>query len=289
MYYNKFNFWLFAVSVAMLIINGCASEVQKPEKICPSDKTAAELLSSMSMQAENAVPLKANGRCLLKFYTEEGKLKKESFSVKLWLNPPLEIYMQGDIAFNPRGIVLGSNEEEFWLAVKPKEVNGYWWGRWSEISHSEKLLISPRLVLEALGFLAVSDVEKWSLSREGAFDVLTKQGNGGETGRIYIDSCDYLVKKIEYFADEGPAAVVIEMSKYKKISEDFSVPRAVKITNLTDSGKEEFIQISINSVKQAEFTDKTRGRLFTRPEPEGFDHVYEIVGGGIIEQPRENN
>ena len=71
--------------------------------------------------------------------------------------PPVEIYMQGDVAFDPKGIVLGSNEEEFWLAVRLKEVSGYWWGRWSEESRPEKLMISPRLVLEALGVAAVGD------------------------------------------------------------------------------------------------------------------------------------
>ena len=147
-------------------------------------------------------------------------------------------------------------------------------------------MISPRLVLEALGVAAVGDEGKWLLSNEGAFDVLTKQEGGVETKKIYINNCDYLVRKIEYFDDDGRATVVTELDKYKKISKDFSVPSVIKIINRTDSNKEDSVQITLSSVKPANFTDKQRKRLFIRPEPQGFKHIYKIVDGNVIEQPQ---
>jgi hypothetical protein len=285
--YQKSDIRLFAgFTAAILILGGCAAQIQKPVRVCPGKESIAESLSSLRLQLENAVPLKANGQCLLQYYAEDRKAKKENFPVKLWVNPPVEIYMQGDVAFDPKGIVLGSNEDEFWLAVRLKEVSGYWWGRWSEESRPEKLMISPRLVLEALGIAAVGDIESWSLSNEGAFDVLTKQEGGIKTQKIYINNCDYLVRRIEYFGDDGRATVVTELDKYKKISKDFSVPSVIKIINRTDSNKEDSVQITLSSVKPANFTDKQRKHLFIRPEPQGFKHIYKIVDGSIIEQPQ---
>jgi hypothetical protein len=238
------------------------------------------------MRLENTSPLKADGQCLLQYYAEDGKPKKENFPVKLWVNPPVEIYMQGDVAFDPKGIVLGSNEDEFWLAIKLKEVSSYWWGRWSEESYPEKLMISPRLVLEALGVAAVGDGENWSLSNEGAFDILTKQEGITETAKIYINNCDYLVRKIEYFNGDGQAAIVMELDKYKEISKNFFVPGVVKIVNRAGRNKGDSVQITLSSVKPMDFTDKQRGRLFVRPQPQGFRHIYKIVDGNVIEQSK---
>lgn len=279
----------------MLIFGGCAAQMGRSVRVCPGKASAAESLSLLRVQLENAVPLKADGQCLLQYYTEKGKLKKENFPVKLWvnpapaagagMNPPAEIYMQGDIAFDPKGIVLGSNKEEFWLAVRLKEISGYWWGRWSGREYPEKLMISPRLVLEALGAAAVGDEEGWSLSNEGAFDVLTKQEGGIETKKIYINNCDYLVRRIEYY-DGGRVAVIVELDKYKEISKNFFVPRIVKIVNRAGGSKGDSVQITLGSVKPVKFTDKQRERLFVRPQEQGFKQIYKIVDGKIIEQPK---
>ncbi len=276
---------ILIAAAVMLIAGGCAAQMEKKVRVCPGKASAAESLSSLRAQFENAVPLRADGQCFLQYYAEEGKLKKENFPVKLWVNPPAEIYMQGDVAFDPKGVILGSNKEEFWLAVRLKEISGYWRGRWSGENYPEKLMISPRLVLEALGATEVENDGGWSLSKEGAFDVLTKQKGGIETKKIYVNNCDYLVRRIEYFKG-GRAAVSLELDKYKAISKNFFVPSAVKIANLSGGGKGDSVQITLGVIKPMVFTDKQRERLFIRPQEQGFKQVYEIVDGKIIEQPR---
>jgi hypothetical protein len=279
-----FSFLFFVL--VMMIFGGCAGQMQKAVRVCPGKGTTAELLSLLRVQLENAKPLKADGQCLLQYYDENRKPKRENFPVKLWVNPPAEIYMQGDVAFDPKGVILGSNEDEFWLAVRLKEVSSYWWGRWSERDYPEKLMISPKLVLEALGAVAKGDEEGWSLSKEGAFDVLTKKENGVVTKKIYINTCDYSVRKIEYFNGDGRAAIVMVLGKYKEISKNFFVPGVVKIVNRAGGNKGNSVQITLSSVKPTNFTDKQRRRLFVRPQPQGFEHIYKIVDGNTIEQPQ---
>lgn len=285
--YQKCDIRLFGgFTVAILILGGCVAQIQKPVRVCPGKESIAELLSSLRVQSENAVPLKADGQCFLQYYNGDKKPKKENFPVKLWINHTVEICMQGDVAFDPKGIVLGSNEDEFWLEVRLKEVSGYWWGRWSEKDYPEKLMISPRLVLEALGIAAVGDEESWSLSKEGVFDVLTKQEGDTKTKKIYINSCDYLVRKIKYFDVNGQAAAVAELDKYKEISKNFFVPSIVKIVSRTDGNEKDLVQITLSSIQPANLTDKQRKRLFIRPQEQGFKHIYKIVDGNIIEQPQ---
>ncbi|MCJ7729129.1 MAG: hypothetical protein MUO27_04525, partial [Sedimentisphaerales bacterium] len=113
------------MAAALLFVAGCQPPQQKKASVCPGKSAAADALSALSSQARKAVPLKATGQCLLEYYVE-GKKHRENFPIKLWVNPPVEVYLQGEVAFDPRGLVLGSNESEFWLAVKPDEISSYW-------------------------------------------------------------------------------------------------------------------------------------------------------------------
>jgi len=300
-----------SIAAAIIIFTGCAPQIKKPMLVCPGKKLAADSLSILRSRPQNTVPLKANGQCLLQYYAE-GKEHKENFPVKLWVNPvgsprqqgadvgrltfnrvnpPAQIYLQGDIAFDPKGLVIGSNEREFWLAIKLKEISSYWWGQWSEGSCLEGLMISPKAMLEALGFAAIdsdeSSREGWSLSNEGAFDVLTRRNRqGAKSKKIFIYSCDYLIRRIEYFDANGKAMVVTELDKYKQVADGFFVPAVIKIITLAEDSSEDSVSItlSLKSMKSAHFTEKAQSRLFTRPEPQGFRHIYRVIDGEIIEE-----
>jgi len=309
---RKHHHLLFSYFVAaVLILSGCVPQQLKPTPVCPGKESAAEALSVLGSRAKDMVPLKANGQCLLEYYVE-GKKHKENFPVKLWVhpvrsktpdicpllagisngvNPPVEVYLQGDIAFNPRGLVLGSNEREFWLSIRPEEISSYWWGLWSEGGYNEKLVISPQIVLEALGIAAVGGDEygekDWSLSKENGFDVLTQSSDEGRpVKKLYISSCDYLVRRIEYFYTGDEVTVAAELEKYKEVLEGVFVPASVKITTRAGVNRGDSVKITFDSIKKAEFPEKLRNRIFTRPDPQGFKHIYKVVNGRIVEQPQ---
>jgi len=276
--------WI-AAAIMLVILSGCAPEIKEPTRICPGKQSLAESLASLRSFSENASPFRANGWCFMKYYAE-GKKHRENFPVKLWVNSPAQICLQGDVAFNPKGIVLGSNEDEFWLAVKPKKISSYWWGKWSDGGCLEEVMISPKTIVEALGIAAVDSDENWSLSNEGVFDVLTKRDGGTETQKIYIYSCDYRIRRIEYFGVDGQAATVTELDRYKEVSGGFFVPALIKIVNRAEDNKEGSVSITLRlrSVKSMDFTEKAQRRLFTRPAPHQFKRIFRIIDGEMIEE-----
>jgi len=279
---------LFLLFVAAIfILTGCAlPELKPPTRICPGRQSLPQSLDLLKSSSESLVSLKATGRCDARFYVEDKKYK-ESFPVTLWLNPPAQIRLHGDLFLNARGIVLGSNEHEFWLAVKPKEISTYHWGLWSEQDPSESLLINPKTVLEAFGTVAVGGDEGWSLSNEGPFDVLAQRSNQGQIiKKVYIYSCDYQVSKIEHFNEDGQIVAVTELYKYKEVSEGCFVPRAIKITTHTQEAQKDSLRIRLKSVKPYKFDKKKQDDYFTRRKPKGFKHVYRIIDGNIIEDPQ---
>ena len=272
---------------AILILAGCAPQMRTPKKICPGKDSVAEVLAALQSQAQKAVSLRASGQCRLEFYVE-GKKKphKENVDIGLRVNPPAEIYLWGDKPLVSKAIVLGSNEQEFWLAIRPKSLYG--WGKWSEQSSTGGLIIDPRTLLEAFGMSEVDAEQDWSLSSEGAFDVLTRRDRGAVTKKIYIYSCEYQVSKIELFDSTGQVAACAELDNYEEVSEGFYVPAWIHITTFTQDKTRDPLTITLR-LKSIASHEKWADIIFElkRPPPKRFKNVYRIVGGKLIEEPQQ--
>ncbi len=291
MNYQHYNLRLyFYFAAATLIFAGCAPEIREPVEVVPGKESVAEALSVLKARSQNAVPLLAKGRCLLQYYdAEKKKPKKEPLTVRILVKPPFEIYLQGDATLVPKAVVLGSNEREFWLLMRPKEISTYWLGTWSEKdSSNNRLLINPRTLFEALGIVEIEAEENWSLSNEGAFDVLTKRERGVVIKKIYIYRRDYLAKKILYFDSSGQAVAYTELGDYKEVSEGFFVPTSIKIITYGQNNSEDSLSINLDlkSIKPAKFNERQQKIYFNPPPQRDFKHILIDEGGKWIEQRR---
>jgi len=275
--------YVIYIVAMVLALTGCAPGPGKPLRICPGAGSTDEAISSLKKYAAKAVAFKATGRCCLKYYADE-KEHKENFPVKIWLNPPAEFYLQADAAFDPKAITAGSNDKEFWLAIRPKQISSYWWGNWSDAA-SESLMISPAIILEALGSCDTAAGKNWLLSKQKGFDILIKQDEQQKTiKKIHIYNCDGLVRKIEYLADNKENSIILKTEDYKEILEGFYVPSVINICKFEAGRSKEKLQISLRSVKHTKLSEIQRSRMFARPKQHRFQHIYKIVGDRWIEQ-----
>ena len=142
-------------------------------------------------------------------------------------------------------------------------------------------------MLDALGVVAPGTGEgqsKWSLSNKGPFDILTRRDEAGLIlKRLYVCSCDYLVRKIEYFDEFGWVSVVAELDKYREVVDGFSVPTSIKVTRRGTGGRDDSAGITLKSVKAYEFSDKQVELLF-KPQPGRYKHLYELIDGTWVER-----
>ena len=275
------------IAAAIVVLAGCAPQVRQPLEVCPGKASVAEALAALQSNSQNVVPMRANGQCRLEYYVEgKKKPQRENFGIRLWVNPPVELYLQGDKALVPKAIVLGSNEQQFWLSIRPKEISKHWWGNWDEQDLSEGLVINPRTLLESLGIGEVETWQDWSLSNEGPYDIITKRQDGVVIKKIYIYSCDYRVRKIEFFDRDGQAIADAELEKYKEVSDGFSIPSLIKIKTYAQETGEALLSITLNlkSIKPATITDLRRKVLFALPKPRGFKYKYRVVNGKWFEE-----
>jgi len=138
---------------------------------------------------------------------------------------------------------------------------------------------------DSLGFLETGAEVNWSLTDEGAFDVLTKQSRGVVIKKMHISKLGYLISKIEYYDSEGRALAVAELNNYKEIAEGFFVPASIKIIayNQDDGGEPLGITLNLKTIKPKEFNEKQK-RLFELPPKQGFDHILRNKSGKWIEE-----
>ena len=269
--------------LAILTLAGCAAPSRRPAHPCAGKATVAEAIETLGFLRDRAKPIRAAGQCLLK-YQLEGKQHKENFPVKLWINPPADIYLQGDVAFDAAGLVLGSNADEFWFWLKPKEISTYWWGKWTQAGSWNGLAISPVIILESFGAVDLQNGD-WTLGRQDNFDVLSLHGEHGDIlKRVYVESCDYVVAKIEQFNSGGKMVARAEFADHKQVADRVFVPALIKIIAIAGDGSENSVEISLTSIQPTQLASQQRQRLFVRTVPIGFEHVYQIVDGAAVEQ-----
>jgi hypothetical protein len=270
---------------ALLTLTGCGP-TKKPLLICPGKISEAEALTTLQSQSENMVSLYARGKSRLQYYDEKGKKHKENLDVRILVKSSDEIYLRGDLSLISKAVILGSNQNEFWLAVSPKEISTYWWGQWSELDSSQSLLINPKNLLEALGTAEIDTQADWSLSNEGPFDILTKRADGVIIKKIYIYCCDYTIRKIEYFDLDGQALARTELDEYKEVTENFFVPGRLDITTVGQAKENSIsINLKLGSIQHREFTERQDD--FFEPYPtKGFKHILILDQGEWFEQPQ---
>jgi hypothetical protein len=268
---------------------GCTTpETTEQLPICPGKGSAEEALAVLTSRAEKAVPLRVSGgQVRLRYYVpDDEEAKRHNLPMQLWFHPPSHIYIQGSIAVDAKALIVGCNEEEFWLALRPKEMSAYYYGQWDETANVDGLVVSPQIVLEAFGIIARHDggtgSDGWSLTSEGPFDVLTLENADGQIRkRVHIYTCDYLVRKIEYFDLEGKLAATAELDDYKAVVEGFQVPTKMIVTAIGSDGRADVANIKLASLREKELSALARQKVFARNprDMERFEKVYRYEDG----------
>jgi hypothetical protein len=288
-----FGIWiLWTVGLGIVVLGGCVTQPQKPKlRVCPGKATAAEALQTLTARAQYAVPVWANGRAVLTYHVpDKRKPERHSLVIELRFDPPARILLQGSVTAVPKAVILGSNEEGFWLALRPKEISSYYIGRWQDVRDFEGLVMSPRVVLEAVGIVNLPGTEPnpalWKLENKGPYDILTQRDESGRpVRRLYVYACDYTVHKIEYFDRRGKVVAVAQLRGYKTVEKAFAVPTQINVVSARPDGRKDSAVMELSSVWTKPFNEKQRERLFQPPrDVDRYEHIYRYEDGQWVPQ-----
>ena len=109
------------VLTAIVLLPGCPGPV-KPEDPGVIAKGMSDITSASAALKSHRLGVKAlsSGGKLKYIYFKDGKPKEENFDANLRFDPPRRLYFAAKSLVG-EAIRLGSNDEEFWLQMKPKE------------------------------------------------------------------------------------------------------------------------------------------------------------------------
>ena len=279
-----FNILVGLFAGLCICISGCAPAVKKPPvtRLCPGVKSIDELITIFNDHRQNVKAIKAGGKCIIQWYDSEKKPRKESSDVTLRFCPPDRLYLRANI-ITGEIIRVGSNSAEFWLQMKPKEISTYQWGTWSQAKNCrDQMLLGPSRLMEALGVVYID--KSFSLSSEDGFDILTQQqADGRPAKKIYVDNCSGMIKKIEYFDTDARLVVTLKLDDFLETQDGIVVPTKI---NIDYHVLQTSAAMSLKNVKPFK---KIKDKLFVRPPPKGFKHVYKLGADcEFIEQEKED-
>jgi len=161
------------------------------------------------------------------FSDKGGRRRRMDLTGKLLFLPPRCFYL--DLAQGLAGSVmrLGSNDEKFWVWVKPEE-NRLWWGRWSDVADSdaEDVLLRPDVLLAAMGLAPLPGPESGLL---GPVRQVTDEYDKllylrGPDQRLWVEREYWLdlwpphqVRRVVFRGWDGQAYMVATLEDYKQI------------------------------------------------------------------------
>jgi len=259
---------------ALLACGGCNSDGKGPGIRCPGRETVAAAAAVFAQRRANLASVQAGGNCYIQWLDEKGGTHDENPAIELRFCPPERLFLRGDVLGN-EALRLGCNGDEFWLRIKPKEVSTYWYGDYARLKRcAEALWFSPAGLMEALGVIEIG--ADYTLVYQDGMDVLVQLSPSGEVRKkVFVDCCTYEARRIEYYADDGKARMVMQLSDYQPVEAGVPVPSQIEVEMLDRPGT----MVRLNLQKVRRFTptpQQLEGKLFARPETTGFENVYRL-------------
>ncbi|MEN6306355.1 MAG: hypothetical protein ABFD91_01260 [Anaerohalosphaeraceae bacterium] len=264
-----FRGWIgLGLAAGLVWIGGCVPP-QKPMELCPGKATREEVIETLRARQVEMLSLRSSVSCVMEYTDSQGKSKKESFDGTLRFVGPDRVYLGGE-KFGP--IRIGANPETFWMYVKPGLDTAWYGPRKHVMLCPEKIGFNPFYLTDALGQIDLS--LDWMLTGDPGFDVLTVVESTG-IRRVYINCCSYQVERIEYCDRMGKLIASADLSNYKMIPDVGDIPGMIDLRHFRSSRMDTRLQLKLSGIAVFKPTE-AQMRLFVRPEPKGFEAVYQL-------------
>jgi hypothetical protein len=195
---------------------------------------------------------------------------------------PRSMYLKLDHPLEPGQLLLGSNDDEYWLAIR-RGHETMWWGRYRNLGRPEvePLLVEPPRVADALGVRSIRQDGLLGPIRlcEERFDRLIYQRKGPD-GRLSADR-EYLVdryspfrvRRINYFDALGRVEMFTLLDQYRPVEGAGTV--LARRIEIRWPARESWMRLELEGVK---IPERVHPRAFVRPEqpPEGIRQVIQV-------------
>ncbi len=283
------NLLTVVLLLSMAVLGGCAGHFRRERIPVTGEATVEQAIARLQAHSQTFRSTQINLMCKLSYWDEERKWRNlTGFKMKLWLEPPCNLYLVGNAVPGPEGkIFMGANQEEFWLSIRP-EINTYWHGRWDDMPDVTRLELNPKVVLESLGLVEFAPHETWELDNQRGVDVITctHVTSGRVTKRLFVDTRKYQLKRILYYDTMGEVAVVVDLERYRVLDGRNSVPTGIRVGRYLYGELDGRVTFTLTESRLIQVTEKARDRAFKRKPvaSQSYDQIIKVTQFGSLQE-----
>ena len=244
-----------------------------------------EALARYNANVEALPPFKANVfEWEVKFVDDNGKEQKHPhMGGRVYFVPadgaeqPSSFFLMTKTMMGD-ALVVGSNEKEFWMYIKPDKRG--WWGKYEHQGKdcSKQMMIDPQVFLEFLGLrhLPIRPIYPAYKVAEDYYTIeyIDYQNDGYQIKReIIIDRCDNLPREINTYSRDGQRTMHSRLSSYKKLGKAW-VPGEIRIATAIRDFR---FRLKLWGFKAIKKDDRKLSRILQRPKRiPGIDDYQQI-------------
>jgi hypothetical protein len=247
--------------------------------------TRMEAMTRYNANIEALPPFKANVfEWEVKFVDDKGKKQKHPhMGGRVYFVPaetpeqPSSFFLMTKAVMGD-ALVVGSNEKEFWMYIKPDKRG--WWGKYEHQGKdcSKQMMIDPQVFLEFIGLrhLPIRPIYPAYKVADDHYTIeyIDYQKDGYQIKReIIIDRCDNLPREINTYNQNGQRTMHSRLSNYKKLGEAW-VPGEIQIATAIQDFR---FRLKLWGFKAIKKDDRKLSRILQRPRRiSGIDDYQQV-------------
>jgi len=280
---RKYRNWVICWSLFLLVLAGCRTLPPIPAPL-----TRMEVLERFNSNVAALGAFKASiFEWDAKIVDEQGKKQRHRhLGGSVRYVPPEEPLKPSSFFLSTRApigeaMVVGSNEEEYWMYIKP--LGKGWWGKYEHQDKkcADKMMINPQAFLEFIGLrqLPTQPVRPgYKVGREQNILEFIELVDGGYWIRreIIIDRRDNLPKEVRAYGENGKLILQSWLGKYKQLGQAW-VPSEIRV--IEKNGDEVMLDFRLKlwNFKMIDKDDRKLSILLRRPRKiKGIDDYQQI-------------
>lgn len=277
---------LIYIALVMIVFSlaplGCCNCDKKlPPVLEPVGRTEALDLYNRNIQA--IASFKARLASWEVAYPEDDKIVRHQGNAgTVFYRPPVNggyprFYLQADKELlASEALVLGCNEEEYWMYSRPAKRG--WWGRYRHLDKdcSTGGALNPHTLMDLIGLRPVDPpAAHWSVYKVGERDYtlsLTEMTDDGLLLRreIVVSRGDHLPREVTLYDADGQALIRCELSDYLTLGQAKLPGRIYLYHDRNDS----YLKLRLKDLKEDE---RARDCLFTKEcRADGLEEFVQI-------------
>lgn len=266
------------MALVVCAVIGCARQgsfISSTENLC---QCRQDFQFPQAVPAEDSFYIR--GDCRIEIPSEK---IDESYSIKMFYQPVSDLYIQGDHLLMGKAIIAGGSGEQFWLWIRHKEVDSFWYGPWQNgcVDTSVELALNPSIILEAMGLQYCQQDYKRRDCACNAY-VFNRVLPDGSNKSLWFDCCDEKLRKIEILAADGSRILLCLINNYFTTPNGYQLPSKLEVTVYSDSkiAARASLEFKPDSFDIRDYSDKFAQRYFSLPEPSRAENVYKMLPDG---------